>query len=395
MILRPNDRKVRHVALAFPLGVAHLQPAVEGISDYARAHGEWSFTMSPETVTMPVQSLRGWRGDGAIAMLTTRRDVMAARTLGMPIVTFSGALRDPGVPRVIVDNHAIGTLAAEHLLACGFRRFAFYGLRNVAYTEDRGNAFAEVLSARGMNRCAVHLSPNAFTARRPWNDEMGKLERWLASLTPPVGLFAVNDQRARMVIDVCQRLSLNVPNEVGVLGVDNERMVCEFSDPPLSSIACDWYRVGYESAALLDQLMLRQPLATRQLRIPPLELIRRQSTDVIVVDDAIAAACVAYVREHIGEVFGVEALTAHVGVSRRSLELIFRRSMGCTPYQFVCRVRVAHAKELLSLPNRSKLSDVAKACGFRDLRRFRLVFRRNEKISPAEFRRRELGNIHV
>lgn len=374
--------------MAFPMGLAHLQPLVQGITDYAREHGHWAFTTSPETVTLSVQSLKGWQGDGVIAVLVNAADVRAAKDLGLPLVTFSGALRDPGFPRVMVDNAALGRLAAEHLLDCGFQRFGYYGLRNVAYAQDRGAGFVQTLEEQlGPGRCRVHLSPNTFTASHPWQNEMEQLERWLASLQPPVGLFATNDQRARMLIDACQRLGLSVPHDAGVLGVDNDLVVCEFGSPQLSSIACDWYGVGVQSAALLDRMMNGESVGRVNRLVPPVGVVQRRSTDVLVVDHPGVARAVQYVREHLDEPFGIERLLEESRVSRRSLELGFRRSLGCTPYEFVCRARVDRAKHLLARPGRVKLTDVAKACGFTDLRRLRLVFTRCEGVTPAAYRR--------
>ncbi|HEX7009502.1 MAG TPA: DNA-binding transcriptional regulator [Phycisphaeraceae bacterium] len=379
----------RHVALAVPMGVAHLQPLVRGITDFARSHGRWIFTTSPETVTLSVQSLRGWRGDGVIAVLLNQADVRAARRLGMPVVTISGALRHPGFPRIMVDHGAVGRMAAEHLLACGFRRFGYYGLRSVAYAQDRGAGFQQVIQERlGPGRCVVHFSPNAFTVSHPWQDEMERLERWIDSLEPPMGLFAANDHRARMLVDACRRLGLRVPEDFGVLGVDNDLVVCQFSDPPLSSIACDWYQIGQGAAALLDRLMAGQAVEEGDRLVGPVGVVRRRSTDVLVVEHPGVERAVRYIREHLSEPFGIGCLLEQVRVSRRSLELGFKQSLGCTPYEFLCRARVARAKDLLAAPKRMKLSEVAAACGFTDLRRFRLVFTRCEGITPAEYRRR-------
>jgi LacI family transcriptional regulator len=372
------------------MGLAHLQAAVRGITDYAREHGRWLFTTSPETVTMSIQSLHGWRGDGIIAVLLNRADVRAVQQLGLPTVNFSGALKNPGVPRVMVNNPAVGRMAAEHLLECGFRNFAYYGLRNVNYAQGRADGLIQRLREEG-HSCSVFLSPNVFTADRPWQDEMEKLQRWLQTLQPPVGIFAASDPRARMVIEACQEVGLHVPDEVGVVGVDNDQVVCEFSDPPLSSIACDWYRIGYEAAAMLDRLMEGGQVPKEDLLIDPIAVVRRRSTDVLVVDRPEVARAVQFIRENIGRSFGVEALLRETGVARRSLELGFKRSLKCTPHAYICQARIARAKELLAGPVRMKLGAVSRACGFKDLRRFRMVFRRHEGITPAQYRRRQLG----
>lgn len=386
---RSHAKSVRHVALAFPMGLAHLQPLVQGITDYARAHGPWIFTSNPETVTMPIQSLRGWRGDGVIAVVLTPGDVRAVKQLGLPGVTFAGALADPGVPRVMANNVAIGRLAADHLLTRGFPRFGYYGLHNVRYAQDRGDGFLRRLAERSRS-ASVHLSRNTIGASHPWKDEMGKLEHWIRTLEGPVGIFAANDMRARMLLDVCQAVGRKVPDDVGVIGVDNDLVTCEFSDPPLSSIACDWYRIGTEAAAVLDRLMHGKAPPSEDLLIDPIGVVKRRSTDVLVVDHPSVAKAIQYIREHLSQNFGIETLLQETMTSRRSLELGFKRSLGCTPHDFLSRERVAKAKELLTSDPKMKLAAIGAACGFTDVRRLRIVFERVEGMTPADYRRKHL-----
>lgn len=378
----------RHVALAFPLGLAHLTPLLRGITDYARANGPWLFTSNPESVTMPIQTLRGWRGDGVIAVLATPADAKVAAQLPMPVVTFAGALKDPGVPRVMVNNPLVGRHAAEHLLACGFPRFAYYGLHNVRYSYDRGEGFFRRLAESG-KAASVHLSRNTLGSTHPWHDEIEKLEQWLASLEAPVGILAANDMRSRMLLDACQRIGRRVPDNVGIIGVDNNLVTCEFSDPPLSSIACDWYRIGAEVAAALDARMNNREVEADKL-IDPIGVVKRRSSDILIVDHPGVATAIQYVHEHLAEPFGVERLIQEAATSRRSLELGFKRSLGLTPHDFLCRERVAKAKDLLARPEKMKLATIATVCGFTDARRLRIVFERLVGLSPAAFRSRLL-----
>lgn len=388
MTRRTASTRARHIALAFPVGIAHLQPLVRGITDYARAHCTWIFTSNPETVTLPIQSLRGWRGDGIITVVLNQADARAARDMGIPVVTFAGAMRDPGVPRIMVNNQKVGVLAAEHLMACGFPRFGYYGLHNVRYAHDRGEGFLNRLTDAG-RAASVHLSRNSLGVSHPWRDEMEKLDAWIRTLEGPVGILAANDMRARMLIDACQRVGRRVPDDVGVIGVDNDPVTCEFSDPQLSSIACDWYRIGYESAATLDA-MLRGETVPKDRLIEPVGVVKRRSSDVVIVDHPGVAAAIQYIHDHISENFGVETLMHEAATSRRSLELGFRRSLGCTPHDFICRTRLAKAKEMLARPEKIKLATIAAATGFSDARRLRIVFERYEKMTPAQYRKRQM-----
>jgi LacI family transcriptional regulator len=378
----------RRVALAFPSRFAHLPAIVQGITEYARTHGRWLLTTGAEFFGLPVQHLVQWTGDGVIAVLATPEDVAAARRLKVPIVTMFGMVRSPGVPRVMVDQDEIARLAAEHLVSRGFRRFAFYGLDGPAYSADRERAFAAHLARHG-GSSAVHRyhSPAEVDGRRPW-DEVDALSRWVAGLPAPVGVFAANDQRARMLVDACSLAGRRVPEDVGVIGVDNDEIACEFGEPTLTSIACDYAAVGLESARLLDRLMRggAAPAEVADVLTRPVGVVSRASTDVTVTDHPAVARAVTFARDHRGEAFGVEALVEAAGVSRRHLELSFVRSLGCTPSTFLARLRAEQAKELLDQGGHT-LGGVARLCGFNDLRQFTRVFRRVMKVSPREYQR--------
>jgi LacI family transcriptional regulator len=381
------------VALAFPLSQAHLHSLAQGVADYARSETAWLLTTGGEAATLSVEHLHGWRGDGIVAALVRPSEVRAARDFirrGVPVVTIAGAIPRPaGIPRVTVENPAVGRMAAAHLLSCGFRRFAFYGLRDVAYSQERLAGFASVLDEAG-HPCNVLLSPHTFGKRHPWQDDVARVEKWLAGLEQPLGILAANDYRARLVIEACDRVGLRSPEEVGIVGVDNDRVLCEFSEPQLSSIECDWFRVGQEAARLLHGMMRGSASPHQEQLIVPRGVVARRSTHVTIVENAALLQCVNFVQAHIGEVFGVERLLEAGGVSRRKLEQLFQAELGRSPYQYLCEKRVERARALLPQQPFSRLSDIARQCGFHDLRRLRLVFQRLEKMTPAEYRRQAL-----
>jgi LacI family transcriptional regulator len=382
----------RHVALAVPMGSRRFHEIVRGITDWAVRHGNWSLTtFCGADGGDCLERLADWRGgDGVIAAVQTEADARIVADVGIPCVNLSSSVAGSDLPRVAVDNEAVGRIAAEHLLACGFRRFAYYGPRGVRFSHQREAGFGRHLEAKGFvaDAWAAPARKGAAGGSAGDDAELISLCASLRRSERPLAVFAANDQLAKNVLSACAELSLRVPEQVAVLGVDDDVLICEQTAPALSSIACDWRGVGYQAAAMLDQLMGFEPAEARHHLVQPVGLMRRASTDIALGPSTSVATAVAFVRGHIHEVFGVEALLRVTRVPRRSLELEFRRSMGCTPYQFITRARVARAKELLSAPKPQKLSAVAAACGFADLRRFRLVFRRETGMSPAEFRAR-------
>ena len=378
--------KTRQVALLFPMGQRHHAHRLQGITDYARHVGNWTLSVNPEPFNVSIESLAGWRGSGAIVLVRTARDLQMARAKGIPVVNISGVLRQGGLPRVLVDDLAIGRLAAEHLLECGFRRFAYYGIANAWFAAQRGQSFVERVEQVG-GVCSVLEAPLNFDARNPWHRGRKTLEKWLSTLEPPVGLLAVHDYRASVVIDACIHLGLRVPEDVAVIGVCNEEAICELCQIPLTSIPIAGREVGYQAAALLDRLMLGEAPPRDEILLPPTRPVKRRSTDMITAEDAHVAAAARFVREHMDQVPDVAALERVVPVSRRVLERRFRKFFHCTPHQYLCRRRVDRAKQLLDGADNLPLWKIAEACGFTETRHLRLVFHRLTGITPTEYRR--------
>jgi LacI family transcriptional regulator len=362
----------RTIALVLPVRIPHIERTLQGIGDYARRRARWVFASTPEAFGS-FEGLRGFRGDGVIALVNTPREERIVLRLGVPAVNLSGALRRSRLPRVTVDNAAIGRAAAGHLMACGFPRFAYYGLRGVWYAEERGRGFAGRLGERGLP-CAVHEETRDPSGS--WAFDPARLERWLASLRRPVGLLACSDQRARLVLEACARLRLRVPRDVGLLGVDNDELTCEFCRPTLSSVSRNAHALGVEAARLLDRLLRGGAPPAGDRLLPPGEVVRRASTDVDAVEHPELRRAVRLVRERLGEPFGVEALVREASVSRRTLETLFRRHLHCTPHRFIERARVERARALMGDGTRRSLKGVARASGFASSRRLNQAFRR-------------------
>lgn len=384
-----KKQSVAHIALAFGVTRAHMRMVVLGIEEYARKETGWLLTTGGESATLSVEQLKGWKGSGIIAALVSESEVNAARAFmrrGIPVVTITGAIvRPAGICRVTLKNREIGKMAGEHLLSRGYERFAFYGLKGVWYSQERLVGYSHAV--QGSGEVKTYLSPNTFGRHRQWQDEVEGIRQWLSEIKTPVGLFAVNDYRARLTMDACKLLGLKIPEQVGILGMDNDRVLCEFSDPMLSSIECDWKRVGIEAARTLHQLMKGEKPAEDDQQIGPVEVVPRSSTNVTIVKDEALSRSVNYIRDHLDEAYGVERLLTVSGVSRRKLEKAFITELGMSPYRYLCGKRLEHAKFLLAKNPSIRLNEVSKLCGFNDPRRFRLVFSRMEGMKPGEYRK--------
>lgn len=378
--------KHKEIALVFPIWDSPHAELMRGVNEYRPKSGDWVLNVSPEPVRLSLRRLKDWPGHGVIALLNCQADIKAAKAIGLPVVNLSGVVRDTGLPRVTTDYEAMGRLAAQHLLECGFRRFGYYGLKNFWFSEQRRNGFMQEIAAAGGDCSLLEVSEQLSTPK-PWNHWIAPLEQWLESLRPPVGIMAVHDLRARTVIDVCRRMQLRVPHDVAVMGVDNDHVACELSPIPITSVSRNNWKAGYEAAALLDRLMSGGKPPKADILIEPGDVIKRRSTDVLILDDEYITASVRYIREHVEEAFGVERLLKVVPVSRRWLEIRFKQCLDCLPLEYIRRVRVERAKELLTGVKPLKMSQIAAGAGFTDATHFRKVFLHVTGVTPTAYRK--------
>jgi LacI family transcriptional regulator len=285
----------------------------------------------------------------------------------------------------MVDQQETGRLAAQHLLERRFSRFGYYGTNDMWYSRLRRAGFVETIEAAGGEYRVLEVR-SALQSREKRRRCQERLERWLRSLRPPVGIMASTDLRACMAADACARLGLRIPEDVALIGVDNDP-VCEINNPPLSSVSRSDSQVGLCAASLLDRLMSGGSPPARPILIAPDRIINRHSTDTFVIENACISRAVAYIQKNFHRPFGVEELLDVACMPRRTFEQRFLRKVGITAHAFVNRRRVEHASDLLTRANKRSLAEIASLSGFSDLRRFRLVFRRLMGTPPAVYQR--------
>ncbi len=263
------------VALAFPVGLAHLNRTLHGIKAYVREHTEWSLVLNPEMTDISLRSLRNWQGSGAIGVMYSQEDREEAGRLTIPFVSMSIS-DDPAICHVRADHRKIGRIAGEHLRSCGFEHFAFYGITESLYAQERLRGFCEAIQP---HTPAVLTAGSDARATLTLENVSGNLRDWLTALPKPVGILAVNDARARAVADASQEAGIRVPDEIAIVGVDNNEVMCEFGSPTLTSIPGNRELIGYRAAEQLDKLM-RGEASDADTVVPPGDIVARESTDI-------------------------------------------------------------------------------------------------------------------
>lgn len=380
-------RRLRAVALLIETSNAYARGLLKGILAYIRAHQSWSlYIPEQERGAKPPGWLRNWKGDGVIARIETEEIGQTISRLKIPCVDVSAARFVEGIPWVETDDEVIAKLAFEHLKERGFKNFAFCGEKVFKWSQLRRECFVATVNAAGY-QCSVHESNSRFQKGYSWNREKQAMMEWVRKLPRPAGVVACYDIKAQQLLDVCRELNVAVPEEIAVIGVDNDQLLCDLSDPPLSSVIPDTHQTGYLAAELLDRLMMGKNVPPKGHLIKPLGIETRKSTDVLAIEDPHVATALRLIRERAFEGINVQELMKTIPVSRRILESRFKRLVGRTPHQEILRVRIQRVKQLLR-ETELKMSTIAERAGFNHVEYMSVVFKRTVGVPPSVFRQK-------
>lgn len=383
-----KPKKYCHVALCVDASRNYGRGILQGVAEYIETHAPWSLFIDPQAPGSYSEDwLKHWQGDGILIHIENPLVAQHLRRSSIPVVEVSAHRLDLKLPQVGNDDVSIGRLAAEHLLERKFRSFAFSGYPDEPWSDLRESGFAQAIGKSGF----THQS--FLCAHRPKTLAEGEgvqkqLTDWIAQLPKPVGLMACSDRHAQRILDACRRANIAVPEEIAVIGVNNDEELCRLSNPPLTSVISHPKKIGYESAALLDRIMsgkIKREKIT-PLLIPPVAIATRRSTDVTAIDDKLVAEAVRFIREHACDGVGIDKLPAKLGVSRAAFYKRFRGGLGRSPHQEVLRLQLNRVKNLLAQTNLS-VEKIAGLAGFKHPEYLGVAFRRETGKSPGQYRR--------
>lgn len=379
-------KKQKSVALLVETSNEYARRLLSGIVSYIRCSESWSVYLPEQhRGATPPTWLSGWKGDGVIARIETPAIARAVRKLKMPVVDVSAGRHVRSIPWVETDDAAIARLAMDHFRDRGFRAFAFCGEPEFNWSNWRQQAFVDAVRAAGFP-CHVFDATSRRSDGFSLVRERKRLGKWIQSLPRPVGLFACYDIKAQQILDTCRELKIRVPDEVALLGVDNDELICELCTPPLSSVIPAAEKTGREAARLLDLLMSGKRVETLAHLIPPIGIATRQSSDVLAIEDPDIASALKFIKERACEGINVNDVLNQVPVSRRVFEKRFRDLVGRTPHQEITRRRVERIRRLLVETDLS-LNQISQRTGFQSEEYMSVTFRRAMKVPPAKYRR--------
>jgi LacI family transcriptional regulator len=308
--------------------------------------------------------------------------------LGLPAVICGIDKPMHKVCRLSTDEAGAGRMAAEYFMERGFRNFAFCGFDDMVWSRQKCDGFKRTLDEAGL-QTFIYRQPRAKHLRKP-AEEQPIITAWLKSLPKPVALMACNDDRSQDVLAACKIAECKVPDDVAILGVDNDEFICNFSYPQLSSIALSTERAGYEAAKVLDKLMRGEKVteSEKEVSIFPLHVVTRQSTDTMAIEDRNVAEAVSFIRRHSREIIQVGDVAKAVGLSRRALEQHFRKALDHSVHEEIKHVRVNLMANMLIDTNLS-VSQIAKLLGYPHItNNISRYFKQLKGMSPLEYRRK-------
>lgn len=370
-----SDTKTANVGVFIDSIGSYGRGVTKGVMSYQR-YRQWRLSMLRTWIFQPTAFIDSWKGDGLIAMIPDHDIEASLKLTEKPVVCVSSLLQETYPVSVMVDDYAVGQLAARHFLDRGFRHFGFCGHSDLdppsSFVVSRRQGFVDEVQAAGFSVQAIL--------------RIDELENLLSSIMLPAAIFAANDEYGIRTITLAERLGLRVPEQLAVLGVDNDDLLVDSGSIPLSSIELPTFKIGFEAAAMLDQLMQGEKPQETNIKLPPVGVVTRKSSDITAIADPDLTAALAFIRRNVANSISVLDVVAAVPVSRRVLERRFQKYLQRSVLEEIQRVHLERARSLL-VDTELSVAEVARASGFSCRSRFHASFARAVGYTPKDYRK--------
>jgi len=378
-----NGNSLPKVILLLETSRAFGRDLLHGIARYSKLHGPWAFYREPRNLRSHAPHLKSWKATGIIMRNSiVSKELFALKIPTIMVLHHTG--KPDNLPSVITDSMNVSKLAAEHLLSCGLRSFAYCGFDDIFWSNDRKRYFKNFIEEAGFKLFVYGGSK--IKKYKTWEKEQSYMSKWLKTLPKPIGIMACNDDRGNHVLEACKIANLNVPEEVSVIGVDNDTLICDLSDPPLSSIALNTETAGYAAAELLDNLMHGISTPEKEIIVSASHIVRRQSTDILAVDDPEVVEAIRYIRLNAKYKIRVNDVVAKTCLSRRSLESRFREIIHRSIQEEIRKVRTDLIAQML-IETTLPISEITAKFDFTDQEHISRYFKKEKSMGLREFRR--------
>lgn len=363
---------------------------LKGILAYSKGREPWVVCRMPpsyrERYGIPgvLKWAYKWKADAIIAQFDDNDDVSLFRKNGIIALAQDFKSRFTHIPNITSEYRLTGQMAADFLLQKGFRHFAFYGYKDVVWSQERCDGFRERITAQGFGADFQEYQNQRL--ENLWFYDHTPLADWLRSLPRPTALLACDDTQGNRITEVCRANGIKIPEEIAVLGVDNDAMTCNLSDPPLSSIDLNIEKGGYEAAQLIEKLKQNMNAPFEDIVIHPTHVVNRHSTDVYSTDDPYVQTALRYIHQNLEKRISVADIVRQVPLSRRLLEMRFKQVTNQPVYQYIFQLRMDRFAQLL-LENKEPIAEIATQVGLVDYNSLGRQFKKQRGCSPSEYRK--------
>ncbi|WP_341225135.1 DNA-binding transcriptional regulator [uncultured Arcticibacterium sp.] len=377
------------IILLIDFAEEYSKALLKGIAKYSKENGPWVFCRMPlfqrETIGLDgiLEWAKGWGADGIIGQLYNDPGIEKFKEAGIPVIAQDFKERFNEIPNITGANKEAGSMGADYFIKKGFKNFAFYGFKDIVWSRERAEGFEERVVKGGHK---VHYFEQAMAHSSDiWYYMPSSLSQWLKSLPKPIALMACDDNQGQHITEACRHSGIRIPEEVSVLGVDNDEMICSFSDPPLSSIGQDTEKGGYDAARLLHQMMENSTSVHYDIIVRPTQVITRQSTDIYSTSDKHIATSLKYIHQNIDKKLKVDDVVKQVPLSRRALEKRFLDMTGYPIYKYIFNLRIEKFSQKL-LETDLSVFEIALELGFLDTKNIARQFKQMKGCTPTEYR---------
>lgn len=360
-----------------------------GLIRYANEHGPWNFYRLPAYYKTLygeegiLERIKEWEIDAVIAQWEFEEIDFLHKT-NIPVFLQSYKEEAGYFSKISGDYIGSGVMAARFFSKRRFKNFAFYGNKNFFWSKTRAEGFRREVERIGGN---YFYFESELLNDGQWSRNHIELDDWLVSLPKPVAMLTCDDNFALQVSEICKINEINIPDELSLLGVDNDELICNLSYPSISSIVTDDERGGYNTGEMLHRLIINKKNSPFNIVIDPLRIELRQSTEKFNVSDEHILNVINYIDENISSNISIDDLTKLVPLSRRSLEMKFKNTMDNSIYQYILDSKMEQIADLLITTDRNLL-DLALSMGFNDVRNVYRIFKKHTGYSPLEYRKK-------
>ena len=374
---------MKRIVLLIETSRAFGRQLIIGIARYSRLKGPWSFYKEPIDLKSSIPHLTSWKPDGIIM----RDSLITQELLKLKIPTIVAVHTSSypeELPIIKTDSESIAKMASQHFLEKGLKYFAYCGFEDYLWSRDRGFYFSFFNNKAGY-KTDIYV-PQKDIKNNDWENEQRHVREWIQSLPKPVGVFACNDDRGQHILEVCKLLKLKVPEDVAVLGVDNDPMVCDLGDPPLSSIVLNVEAAGYKAAEMMNDMINFNKISGEHIMVSPTHIVQRQSSDVFAINDPEVSQAIFFIRNNAKDKILVKDVVKTTSLSRRSLERRFRQAIHRSIYDEIRRVRIELISNML-IETDMPISEISSFFSFTDLEHISRYFKIEKGMGLREFRK--------